>query len=154
MNLCRAISDHRCSLRAIRISLTRGLAFTLFPPEKHCRCPFRPLTLGSQFCSGIDFPSGNRKLFTCHSTHGVNLRPPQAGLKVLGLFLKSSAKSFNNGFGSSQATKVMGQLALRKAYFCSGNSGVSNSRQAGPVCGIVVLHASRKYQGLGLRLVD
>jgi hypothetical protein len=48
----------------------------------------------------------------------------------------------------------MGQLALRKAYFCSGNSGVSNSRQASPVCGIVVLHPSRKYQGLGLRLVD
>jgi hypothetical protein len=40
MNLCRAISDQRWSLRAIKISRTCGRAFIfLFPPEKQLPMP-------------------------------------------------------------------------------------------------------------------
>src|SRR5580704_7436928 len=75
MSLHRAISDHRSSLRAIRISLTCGLAFIfLFPPTKQRNNGSCPEIPGSQFWSGIDFPSIYHKSFNSRSRHCVDLR--------------------------------------------------------------------------------
>ena len=77
-------------------------------------------TCGLQTWSGTIFLNDNGKSLTQRSTHSVHLRLTSVGLKVRELTFNSSAMSSNNGFGSSQATKVMGQVVLRKTCFYSG----------------------------------
>jgi hypothetical protein len=82
-------------LRRELASLLVLRAFSIFLQENHRSSPFCTGTPGSQFWSGIDFPSTDRKLFTCHSRHSVDLRPMSVGLKVRELPLNSSANVLN-----------------------------------------------------------
>jgi hypothetical protein len=103
----RAMECHLFILFDSRTRITSGLArICLFPPENSCRYPFCAKTPGSQFWSDIDFASGIRKSFTCRSRHSGDLRPLLPGLKVLGLFLKSSANVLQCGLRSLHRNEV------------------------------------------------
>ena len=68
--------------------------------------------------SGIDFSSGDRNSVTGAQTWSLELSLYQWGLKVRELPTNSFSKSFNSGFGSSQATKVR-RVGLQKVVLLS-----------------------------------
>lgn len=72
---------------------------------------------------GLDFSSVNRNSVTGAQTWSLELSLYQWGLKVRELPTNSFSKSFNAALESSQATKVMGQVALQKTCFYSGEQG-------------------------------